>query len=170
MTKDEYPCLCGGTFFVLLLQARKTRTQKYNTLISENDGLSGTEVLKELIRIADPNYIDPNPSTFKQNTSSYKACKMSKGTYLPFDDMHFTTGFDNAVKTNYKKALDNAVNFTEHFIDVEGKGIWLVSALLELIDKDLSTQSAEFYIDHNGAPVSKTNLSSITTFYLESFC
>lgn len=168
MTKDEYPCLCGGTFFVLLLQAKK-RTKKNNTLLSGNDTLSGREVLKELIKIADPNYMDPNPSTFKQNTSSYKSCDIAKGTYLPFDDVHFIKGFDDTVKTNYEKVLSDTVKFTERFIDIEGKGKWLVSALLELIEEDLDTQSKDFYIQRNGTPVSKANLSSITTFYLESF-
>ena len=48
----DYPRLCGGTYFTLLLQALKQRTNARGRVASERDGLSNPEVLSGLIRVA----------------------------------------------------------------------------------------------------------------------
>ena len=96
-----YPRLCGGTFFTLLLQAKKQRSKVRSRRNSGSDGLSDPDVLIGLIRTAKPQYASPASSTFSQNSSAYKACSITTGTYLPFKDPAFTTPFDNQVKTDY---------------------------------------------------------------------
>ena len=51
---NEYPRLCGGTFFTLLLQAIKQRTKARQRIAGERDGLSETDLLIGLILFAYP--------------------------------------------------------------------------------------------------------------------
>ena len=44
VTTDEKPRLCGGTFFVLVLQALKQRVKSRQHYKGERDGLSDPEV------------------------------------------------------------------------------------------------------------------------------
>ena len=56
----DYPRLCGGTYFTLLLQALKQRTSARGRVVSERDGLSNPEVLSGLIRWLTPNFRSPS--------------------------------------------------------------------------------------------------------------
>ena len=49
MTTNEYPCLCGGTFFTLVLQALRQRMNAREHYKGDSDGLSDPEVLVGLI-------------------------------------------------------------------------------------------------------------------------
>jgi hypothetical protein len=50
VTTDVNPRLCGGTFFVLVLQALKQRVKARQHYNGERDGLSDPEVLIGLIK------------------------------------------------------------------------------------------------------------------------
>ena len=54
---SEYPRLCGGTFFTLLLQALKQRKKARQHIAGEHDNLSEVDVLLGLIRVAYPEYL-----------------------------------------------------------------------------------------------------------------
>ena len=87
MTRNENQWICGGTFFTLLLQARKPRMEVREHHKGTSDGLSDTDTLIALIKIVVPDYMKPTPSikgTFKGNTSDFKSCKISRSAYLPF--------------------------------------------------------------------------------------
>ena len=86
MTTYEYPRLCGGTFFTLVLQARRQRMKAREHYSGDSDGLSDPEVLVGLIKVINPDYIDPGKENLKSTVNNYKACKTSNSTYLPFDD------------------------------------------------------------------------------------
>ena len=89
MTNKVKQRLCGGTFFTLLLQARKPRKGVREHYMGEVDGLSDPHTLTALIKIAVPDYSTPDASmmtTFKGNTSRYKSCQNNGGTYMPFGD------------------------------------------------------------------------------------
>ena len=51
MTINEYPRLCGGTFFTLVLQALRQRMNAREHYDGDSDGLSDPEVLVGLIRV-----------------------------------------------------------------------------------------------------------------------
>jgi len=172
MTKIDYPRLCGGTFFVLLLQARKQHYKARNRLNGGSDGLSDTEVLKGLIRVFQPQYGEPALSTFPQNTSSYKSSTISYSTYLPFDDRLLISSFDEQTKKYYSTALFNMKKFINDFIDIENtyKLDHLVKSLLELIEEDKSIADSDlFYINLNGLPVNKTDISFLSEVHFQSF-
>ena len=122
MTTQENIRLCGGTFLVLLLQARKQRTAARRNLMREQDGLSDSECFEALIRVAFPDYISPAGRSIKTYTSNYKACKLATNEYLPFNNIELVDIFDRAVKGNYKSVLKRICDFTASFIDENNMG------------------------------------------------
>jgi hypothetical protein len=163
------PRLCGGIFLVLLLQARKQRTSARDKYAGGNDGLSDTDILKSLIRIFTPNYEEPYTNTFKKNTSDYKKCTMTSGTYLPFSDVQTISTFDFEVKNDYRTALSRMVLFVTEFLDVN-KSTWLIAALLEILDKDNTISNSDtFFISENGNTLTKSELLHLDSFYIQPF-
>lgn len=176
MTKNENQRLCGGTFFTLLLQARKPRMGVREHYKGASDGLSDTYTLIALIRVVVPDYRVPTPSikgTFKGNTSEFKSCKISGSAYLPFDDSAEVSAFDSRVKTEYRRELAAMSGFVAGFIDSgtsTKKDERLVKALLELIDVDETIDDTQpFYIKENGSTMTKAALRGISDICLQSF-
>lgn len=170
---NEYPRLCGGTFFTLLLQARKQRSKARAHRIGERDGLSEPDVLVRLIKIMNPDYIEPTPTTektFKGNAFGFKSCKISDATYLPLGD---ATSFDYRITQEYQTPLRAMYEFVDQAIDIGTsleKDIRLVKALLELIELDMSIDvDQEFYVCENGSTMKKATLSGATDICLPSF-
>ena len=110
MSNNDYPVLCGGTFFTLLLEARQARSGKKEQLYGSRDGLSEPETLAGLVRVMYPEFRQPSgESTFRTNTADYKACRNSGGN-LPFFDKEIRA-FDNRIKSEYQTALVLMHNF-----------------------------------------------------------
>lgn len=170
---NEYPRLSGGTFFTLVLQALKQRTSARGHIAAERDGLSNPEVLSGLIRVINPDFIRSNKDTFSTNTSDYMKCKISRGTYFPFDEPATIDAFDRRVKKDYQAVLASMSDFVNHFIDsgtAVGKDVWLVKALIELIAADESIGWQEqFYSCTDGRFLTKIELVGIREVYLAAF-
>ncbi len=176
MTKNENQRLCGGTFFTLLLQARKPRKGVREHYRGESDGLSGPKMLVALIKVVNPDYSEPTSTTkgtFKGNTSDFKSCKISRSAYLPFGDSAEVSAFDSRVKTDYRSSLAAISAFVECFIDSgtsTKKDECLVKALLELIDADETIDDTQpFYINENGSTMTKAALRGVLDICLQSF-
>lgn len=176
MTKNENQQLCGGTFFTLLLQARKPRMGVREHYKGASDGLSDPDTLIALIRVVVPDYMELKPSmlrTFKGNTSEFKSCKISRSAYLPFDETAEVSAFDRRVKTEYRRALAAMSRFVAGFIDSgrsTKKDERLVKALLELIDIDETIDATQpFYINENGSTMTKAALRGVSDICLQSF-
>ena len=176
MTKNENMRLCGGTFFTLLLQARKARMGVRKHYMGESDGLSDPSMLIALIKVMIPDYIAPTTSmmgTFKGNTSDFKTCKISSSAYLPFKDSATLNTFDYRIKTDYRLALAEMSDFVATFIDAgtsTKKEEHLVKALLELIEEDDSIDDGQaFYACEDGSTVIKSGLLITSEFCLQSF-
>lgn len=56
MTKNDNVRLCGGTFFTLLLEARKPRYGVREHYMGDTDGLSEPETLIGLAKIIVPDF------------------------------------------------------------------------------------------------------------------
>lgn len=170
---NGYPRLCGGTFFTLVLQALKQRTSARGHIDNERDGLSNPEVLSGLIRVINPDFKRPTKDTFGTNTSEYMKCKISRGTYFPFDEPATINAFDQRVKNDYQSALILMSDFVDSFIEVgtvADKVVWLVKALIELIAEDESIGGQEhFFICENGHFVTKTDLVEVQNVCLPAF-
>jgi hypothetical protein len=169
---NNYPRLCGGTFFILILQARRQRSKARDRYQGGNDGLADTNVLTGLIRVAQPHYPTPSTSTFRHNTSEYKACQISHSSYLPFNDQTFKDGFDRQIKTDYSKAVESMSDFANKYIDRENteKIKRLIKALLEVIEKDRSIADTDrFYWDSHKEAVTKAAILRMTDICLQPF-
>lgn len=173
VSNSIYPRLCGGTFFVLALQALKPRIKAREHYSGERDGLSDPEVLTGLIKVINPDYQVPKGGLNKGKTNEYKSCKASVGTYLPFGDTLEIQAFDLRVRNNYQEALKQMIIFVKNFIDTGasvGKHEHLVKALVDLIQKDQSIPGeTEFYIGENGVKIKKVALGDLKKVCLPSF-
>lgn len=173
MTNNAYPVLCGGTFFALVLEARRQRTCKRSILAGELDGLSQPETLTGLGRVVYPEYAEPkNKDSFSTNVSDYKSCD-NNGTNLAFLFNQEVLAFDTRVKTRYVDALSAMDEFVCQFLEVgtsTAKEAWLVKALLDLINADQSIDNDQvFYIGEDGQKTTKTALRNMSNFYFQSF-
>ena len=170
---NDYPRLCGGTYFTLLLQALKQRTSARGRVVSERDGLSNPEVLSGLIRVVNPEFQIPIKDTFKTNTSNYMKCRISSGTYFPFDEPATIDSFDQRIKSDYQKALFGMSRFVDTFIEsgtALEKDVRLVKALIELIAADDSiAEQDQFYCCEDALPFSKATLVGIQEVNLSAF-
>ncbi len=161
--------LTGGTFMVLLERARPTGGSRRSSISGEPDRRNNRELLGSLIRLADEAYQQPPESTFKQNTSEYRACKLAQGTYLPFDQQEFVAGFDTAASDALRTALDRTADFVDQFIDVENKGGRLVQRLIGLIEADDTIpDGAVLSMRPEGQSLAKSELAGATTVCIEA--
>jgi hypothetical protein len=170
---DRYPKLCGGIFFVLLLQALKQKNSARQHYKGERDRLSDPEVLIGLIRVFYPEYIDPPAESFKQDTSAYKNFRKAHGDYLPFNKVPIITAFDNRIKADYRVVLASMCDFANNFLEIETSGVWLVKALIELIEGDCGEGGIDdtqaFYCLENGKEINKPELMQLTEVCLPAF-
>lgn len=151
------PRLCGGTFFTLLLQAKKQRTSARQKALGKKDGLSNKDLFLGLIRIINPNFEEPAGNSFSTYTSEYKACRLSANEYLPFDKVPILAVFNDAITNNYNRILRTISDFLETYIDIDIKSHWLTLALLELLESDTSIEDdALFFVSSDGCAVSKS--------------
>ena len=173
MSTNDYPRLCGGTFFTLVLQALRQRMSAREHYSGDSDGLSDAEVLVGFIKVINPNYTDPGKEKLKTITNNYKRCTASTSAYFPFDDDQIVSVFDKSVRTDYQTPLNGMIAFVNHFLDTsEGihKDTNLVCALIDLILQDQSIEfSDEFYIGSDGAKKKKAALGGRTEVCLPSF-
>lgn len=159
---NTYPRLCGGTFLVLLLRAKRTKAKKDIRKSSAN-GITNPEFLKGLITMFDSSYYEPSGSSLETNTSRYKKCEISKADCLPFDDNALITAFDRQIKEDYYTLLVRMKELLDYFIttDKEPKINELVYGILNLIKDDQSiNQDTVFYALANGKGITKKDLLS----------
>ncbi|MCL5290180.1 MAG: hypothetical protein M1489_03990 [Firmicutes bacterium] len=157
-----------------LLQAVKQRTKARQHIAGERDNLSETDVLIGLIRVIYPEFSKPvTESTFKTNTSEYKKCKISAGTYLPFGVDSVIDSFDDRVKNEYHNPLKAMTTFVNNFLEIgtsADKDKRLVKALIELVADDESIEeNRQFYSSVDGQPLLKNELVALSEVCLQSF-
>lgn len=173
MANDNYPRLSGGTFFILVLQALRQRMKAREHYRGESDRLKDPNVLVGLIKVINPDYVEPAGNALKTKTNDYKSCKLSKGEYLPFGDTAEIEEFDNRVQNNYGSALRAMIDFVEQFLETgtaAKKDVRLVKALIELIQADDSIGAdEELYISENGDKIKKAALGDLTDICLPAF-
>lgn len=170
MDIKNIPCICGGTFFTLLLGATKqglNERQKWG----ESAEFTESDVFEFLIKVAVPTYERPADSeNFKSVVSAYKACNASKSGRLPIHEQANISTFNNRVKVEYHVALSAMTTLVERYIDIEGKGLWLIRALLELIYEDENVKQADLlFICQDGSTIDKKNLLINQNICLPSF-
>ena len=173
MTSSNYPRLCGGTFFILVLQALRQRMKVREHYRGESDGLKDPNVLIGLIKVINPDYVAPAGDALKTKTNDFKSCKLSKGEYLPFGNTPEIEEFDHRVQNNYGSALSAMSGFVEQFLETgtaAKKEERLVKALIDLICQDESIRDDEdFYILENGQKIKKAAFGDLVDVCLPAF-
>lgn len=176
MTKNENLRLCGGTFFTLLLEARKQLLGANEHYAGKKDGLTEYETLIGLARVIRSDLSTPMPTeikTIQGNASEYKKCKNAGGGYFPFGDKTALRVFDERVKNEYADTLKKMCSFVESFIDAGGdikKDELLVKALVELISLDnCIDESQSFYVKEDGATAQKKDIVVMKEISLQPF-
>lgn len=173
MTNCGFPRLCGGTFFILVLQALKQRMKAREHYKGESDGLKDPNVLIGLIKVINPDYQEPAGDALKGKTNDFKSCKLSKGEYLPFGNTPEVDEFDARVQNCYQDALNDMAVFVNRFLEtgtVVKKDVKLVKALIDLIQQDASIpDDTQFYICENGEKIKKAALGDLSRVCLPAF-
>lgn len=177
MEKTDVFRLCGGTFFILLLTARKPLLSSREKYAGKRSGLSEPELLYELAKIVKPDIQAPIQSqgkTAKDVTKDFKACKGTGGTLFELGNSSVRAAFDERVHSSYLGLLNAMHAVTDRFLESRtsaNKDIYLVKALLELLDSDtVIPDEAEFYITPDGKPLSKKVILNEThEFCFEAF-
>ena len=173
MTINEYPRLCGGTFFTLVLQALRQRMNAREHYDGDSDGLSDPEVLVGLIRVINPAYTDPGKEKLKTIANNFKQGGNSRSVYFPFHDDQVINAFDQTVRVNYQTALNGMIGFVNDFLDMSEpvhKDVNLVRAVVDLIQQDQTIEATdEFYVGPNGEKKKKAALGDLKELCLPSF-
>lgn len=176
MKKCDNLRLCGGTFFLLLLEARKQRLSAKEYYLGCTDGLSELNTLIGLAKILVPDLEEPLSSmknTLQGNVHEFKACKSNGGQYFCFADTAARFSFDSVVKEKYQVALNRMRYFIYKFLDVNGsmkKDYRLARALVDLIylDDSISDETL-FFINKDGSTSTKRELLDARIICLDSF-
>jgi len=169
MALNGHPVLCGGTFFTLLLAACNRKLNKRDVW-GENNLFTEADVLERLILIAHPTYSKPDDNAnFASVVSAYKSCNTAKSGRLGIFEQAIISTFDSKVKSDYRSKLSEMTSVVTEYVDVDGKGEWLVKALLELIDIDEIDDESEFFIQVDGDKKTKADLRYESDFCLPAF-
>lgn len=176
MANDVKYRLCGGTFFTLMSDARLPLPDKSQTYAGVRSGLTEPELLLALAKVAQPDisvWDYKDEQTIKDNTRQFKSCKSWGGKFFRFKDQSVRHSFDDRVRKEYSKPLSEMISLVHAFLDVNSsskKDVYLVKALIELIDADDSIEPAhEFFVCKDGSAMTKAALLSRHEFTLESF-
>ena len=154
------PYLCGGIFFGLLLQARKNRSKARDKQKSGSDGLSDADVMKGLVYVVTGERINASGKTLAKATSQYKSCLISDNTYIPFKDTATIQLFDDEVKNKKTDILSRMSEFTTVFIN-EKKREWLVKAILEVLQNDVTIPDDYVFEYEKGKVIRKSEVGRV---------
>lgn len=147
MTQNKTPHLCGGTFFDLLLETRKTRRKARDKYNGGTDGLSATAVFDGLVEIVTGESNLSRGGTSSKCVSNYKNCTSSKGVYIPFTNPVTQSAFDAKYTARSVELFTRMSEFINKYLNSD-KCEWLVRAIIETMQKELvDTEIAINYTD-----------------------
>ena len=173
MGKAGVPFLCGGTFYILLLQGlKKDRRIRMNALDGANakdKSINDVTCLKGLMRTFYAFNEYYSDSMFTAHKDSYKFCRKNSTDWLQFETQALIDAFDEKVKNQYWDVLAEMDLFIDTYIDDGELGRKLVRAVLEVIKLDNGIEEETRFYMPNGLTVSKTELLNNETIYARPF-
>lgn len=162
MTPTKAPYLCGGIFFSLILQARKTRTKARNKFQGGSDGLKDTDVMMGLVKVVTGDCFDSaQGTTFKKCTTQFKTCLEYGTTYIPFTDPSVISSFNSLVNKKDPAILKRMAEFIDRFINKD-KAEWLVKAIFELLQNDEEIPADAVFMTSSNVATTKNNIESVS--------
>lgn len=146
MESTIIPFLCGGTFFVQILRARKHRKSPTELAKGQKESLSEPELFRRLISIYQLTYFYSADSSLKTNASHFKQCKKDLSSFIEFNDYDKRRNFDEDIQKEDSTAFSAMVQLVSDFID-DSLYEQLARNLLGLIQEDSSIPANEkFFI------------------------
>ena len=154
------PYLCGGIFFCLILEARKSRTRQHKDPIDHSmDQLSDSHIMLELNYVFSGVKSTTKPDIIKTPVSQYKSCIIDSSRYLSLTQPSDINAFKNELKQKNCDIYARMSQFIEKYLN-EKKYELLIKSLIETIITDAGISNAEqFNITANEA-VEKHTLAS----------
>lgn len=157
--------LCGGTFFILISDARKAMPSHDEMYMGKKSGITEPETLFALAKIVTPDLQEPLPSeekSWRDGTFDFKSCKGWGWKQFRFRDSSVKASFDSRIKNDYSKCLKQMTTFTNKYLDLctsTKKDEYLVKAILELLKADKTIDDeTEFYAKFDGTLIKKRDL------------
>lgn len=167
---QETPYLCGGTFFLLLLLARKERKQFRTNQSNFSDELSEKHLMAGLIQVFnDINIFEATAlNSIKTQTSRYKSCEIDCGGYLDFNDPSKLDEFNKILANNFDVIKSRFSEFIERFID-EKKINRLAKQLIQLLFDAINIDDDSlFYINDGTNPITRKQIRKMNTIVIEN--
>lgn len=162
MTPTKVPYLCGGIFFSLILQARKTRTKARDKFQGGSDGLKDTDVMMGLVEVVTGDCFDSaQGSTFGKCTTQFKSCLEYGKTYIPFTDHSVISSFNSLVNKKDPAILKRMSEFIARFINKD-RAEWLVKAIFELLQNDEEIPADVIFMTSSNSTTTKNNFENVS--------
>ena len=168
MSQTIIPHLCGGTFFALILQARKIRKKARDKQNGGTDNLTAQDVFAGLSNVLTGEKINPKGGTLAKCASQYKTCKSSSGCYVPFTDVAIVSAFNSSIQMKDPDLYARITDFIESYLNKD-KCKWLVSALLDTIREDTSIPDEITFEIRRDQSINKREFANIDELCLPSF-
>ena len=165
------PILTGGTFFILIFEAT-IRDPNVQRKWGQGTGTPEENVFDSLVKVAVPTCNQKTyTAQYSAKVSGYKCCSSKyKNSSFSFGEQPHITTFNSQITNSYQDPLGRMVDFVEKYIDVGGKGEWLVRALLELIcDSGCVSEEVSLYVCEDGNPVKLSALRTMENICLPAF-
>lgn len=140
--------LCGGIFFSLLLNARKTPKANQE------------ECFKELMKIYDRSVDALQGNSLSTIASRFRKCDPKlKSDYVKLGEDVVVKSFNDRIKKDYGAVLGEIIAYVEEYLDIVTYGGWLVRAILTLINSDDEIKdNAKLFINPGHFPSYKSEL------------
>lgn len=168
MKKTKVPHLCGGTFFALVLQARKAGGSAREKLNGSSKNLTAANVFAGLTKVLIGESILTKGDTLKKCASLYKTCQTCSGINVPFTDTATVSSFDSSIKAKNPAIYERMTEFINIYLN-QDKCEWLVRALVETIQHDACIpETTLFSIDYDQT-IAKSGLDKIKGVVLQAF-
>lgn len=154
------PYLCGGIFFCLILEARKSRTRQYkNPIDHSTDQLSDSHIMLELNYVFSGVKSTTELDIIKVPVSQYKSCLIDRSRYLALTQSSDINAFKNELKQKNCDIYVRMSQFIEKYLS-ENKYEILVKSLIKTIIDDSGISSTEQFYTTATKVVEKSVLAS----------
>ena len=166
MENNDYPVLCGSTFFSLLVDYLKP-AHSVRDRYAGRSSITNPDMLAGLLQIIDSGFVKPADKakdSFKTLTANYKSGLKDERTFLHEEQLK---KFDINVGDNYYQYLKKMSLYLDYIIPKDANNEYeiaqiklkpLVISLIKLIEDDRSIEpNREFYILPNGDRLKKSD-------------
>lgn len=158
--------ICGGTFFVLLSNARKPMQLNSESYKGNSNNMAEFDLIRALSGVVNPEYTVEKNDTTINNIGNFKKCINWGASSFAFQDKDSKRNFRKRFESGDIDLTIQMNDLVEKLLDEE-KDTVLVRAIIETIIQDEGIPSnQEFYI---GKTVTKDELATLMAVSLPEF-